>query len=66
MKKIPKAVQAALVRAVRSGAQAAILVLGTTAVSLFDADWKTAIGAAGGMAILSLLTSVAFPPPEGK
>jgi len=64
--KIPKAVQAALIRAVRSGAQAAILVLGTGAISLLDADWKTAIGAAGGMAVMSLLTSIAFPPPEGK
>ena len=64
--KIPKIVQAALVRAVRSGAQAAILVIGTGAISLYDADWKTAIGAAGGMAIMSLLTSIAFPPPEGK
>mgnify|MGYP006343851027 FL=1 len=66
MKKIPKAVQVALVRAARSGAQAAILVLGTGAVSWFDADWKSAVGAAGGMAIMSLLTSIAFPPPEGK
>lgn len=64
--KIPKAVQAALIRAARSAAQAAILVIGTTAVSLYDADWKAAVGAAGGMAILSLLTSVAFPPPEGQ
>ena len=55
---------AALARAARSAAQAAILVIGTSAVSLYDADWKAAVGAAGGMAVLSLLTSVAFPPPE--
>lgn len=63
---IPKVVKAALIRAARSAAQAAILVLGTSAVSLFDADWKMAVGAAGGMAIMSLLNSVAFPPPEGQ
>lgn len=54
----------ALIRAARSAAQAAILVIGSSAVSLYDADWKAALGAAGGMAVLSLLTSVAFPPPE--
>ncbi len=57
-------IRAALGRAARSAAQAALLVIGADAVDLFTVDLQAVLGAAGGMALVSLLTSVAFPPPE--
>lgn len=62
--RIAKVGAAALARAARSAAQAALLVLGAGAVDLFTINWQAVSGAAGGMAVVSLLTSIAFPPPE--
>lgn len=46
-------------RAAKSASQAAILALGGGAANVLTLDWLTLGGAAGGGALLSLLTSVA-------
>lgn len=46
-------------RALKSGAQAAILALGGGAANVLTLDWFTLGGAAGGGVLLSVLTSVA-------
>ena len=46
-------------RALKSAAQAGILALGGGAVDVLTLDWATFAGAAGGGALLSLLTSIA-------
>lgn len=56
--------KAAAVRAVRTAAQTALATLGTGAVNIIDADWQAVAALAGGAAVVSLLTSIAFPPPE--
>jgi hypothetical protein len=56
-------VKDAVERATKSAAQAVILVIGMAeGFNLFDLDVKVAIGAAGGAALLSVLTSVATKP----
>lgn len=50
-------------RAIKSAAQAAIVVFGTAEVTdAFTFNWKAAAGAAGAGAVLSVLTSVASAP----
>ena len=59
----------ALDRAVRSAAQAALLVLGADQVPTLDAfavDWQTVASFGVGGFVLSLLTSLAFTPPEAQ
>jgi len=46
-------------RAIKSAAQAGILALGGGAVDVLTLDWATLAGAAGGGALLSMLTSIA-------
>ncbi|MFV8169807.1 holin [Mycolicibacterium peregrinum] len=46
-------------RALKSAAQGAILALGGGATNVLALDWLTLAGAAGGGALLSLLTSIA-------
>lgn len=46
-------------RAGKTAAQSAILALGGGAANVLTLDWLTLAGAAGGGALLSLLTSVA-------
>jgi xanthine/uracil/vitamin C permease (AzgA family) len=68
----------AIERATKSAAQGALLAVGQDVnliqqagkavgvdVNLFAADWRTVIGAAVGMAALSILTSVASAPAPG-
>ena len=55
--------QAALVRALRTFAQALIAVIGTS-VLLEQVRWLEALSAAGLAALLSLLTSIATGLPE--
>lgn len=55
--------QAALVRALRTFAQAIIAVIGTS-VLLEQVRWLEALSAAGLAALLSLLTSIATGLPE--
>ena len=46
-------------RAAKSAAQAGILALGGGAVNVLALDWATFVGATGGGALLSVLTSIA-------
>lgn len=57
-----KWLKAAGVRALKSAAQGAILLIGTTAVTLGDVSWITVGSGAALMAVLSLLTSLAGIP----
>lgn len=47
-------------RAVASFAQGAIAALGLDSVGLLDVDWSQGLSFAGAVALLSVLTSVAF------
>lgn len=53
---------AAAIRAVKSAAQAVILLTGSDAVNFITLDWVQIAGVAAGMAFVSLLTSVAGLP----
>ena len=55
-------VRAALIRAVKTMAQAAIGVLGTGAIGLMQADWSNVLSVALMGGVLSLLTSIAGIP----
>lgn len=55
-------VRAALIRALKTMAQAAIGVLGTGAVGLMQADWMNVLSVALMGGVLSLLTSIAGIP----
>ena len=50
---------AALDRAARSAAQAALVILGADTVNVLTVDWPQVAGLSAGMAVASLLTSVA-------
>jgi hypothetical protein len=51
--------KAAAERAIRAFCYSLLAVLGASATDLFEADWRGALGAAGMVAVLSLLGSVA-------
>ena len=55
---------AALIRAVRTFAQAFLACVPTTAVTIGQVDWITALSTAAVAAILSLVMSVATGLPE--
>ena len=55
-------VRAALIRALKTMAQAAIGVLGTGAIGLMQADWLNVLSVALMGGVLSLLTSIAGIP----
>lgn len=55
-------VRAALIRALKTVAQAAIGVLGTGAIGLLQADWANVMSIALMGGVLSLLTSIAGIP----
>lgn len=55
-------IKAALIRAIRTFAQAAIAALPTTAFTLGSVDWVIVGSTAAGAAIVSLLMSVASLP----
>ena len=54
--------RAAGIRALRTAAQAILVLTGTDAVNLLTLDWVQIGGVAAGMAFVSLLTSVAGLP----
>lgn len=54
--------KAAGIRALRSAAQAVILLTGTDAVNFVTLDWVQIAGVAAGMAFVSMLTSIAGLP----
>lgn len=53
---------AALVRAVKTMAQAIVAFIGAGTVGVLEVDWAQALGIAATMGILSLLTSLAGLP----
>ncbi len=53
-------------RALRSVAQGALAGIGTSAVMLSDVSWMAVASSAALMGVISVLTSVAFPPAEVK
>lgn len=57
--------KAAAIRAIKTFCQAAIAIIGTSAV-LSDVDWIEAASAAALAAILSILTSIAGLPEVDK
>ncbi len=56
---LPPFVADAAERAIKSGAQAALLFLGADKLNLLNVDWETAAGLSGGAVLLSVLTSLA-------
>lgn len=56
---------AALIRAIRTGAQTAVSLI-AVGVSVFDIDWLTVIGITLTSILASLLTSLATDLPETK
>ena len=62
MTNIKQWAKAACVRALKSAAQGAILLIGTTAVTLGDVQWLVVFSGAALMAVLSILTSIAGIP----
>ena len=57
-----KWIKAALVRAAKTAAQAAVTLIGADMVSIVSLDWVQILGACATMAVVSLLTSVAGIP----
>lgn len=58
--------KAAGIRAVRTMAQTAVSLIGTTAVVLTDVNWKVTISGAVLAGILSVLTSLITGLPEAE
>lgn len=59
---IMKWIHAASMRAIKTAAQAVIVLTGTDAVNVLTLDWVQIAGVAAGMAFVSLLTSLAGLP----
>lgn len=57
-----KWIKAALVRAAKTAAQAAVTLIGADMVSIVSLDWVQILGVCSTMAVVSLLTSVAGIP----
>ena len=62
-----KWLEAAVIRAVRTFAQAAAAELTVGAMTVYDVDWKTLLGTAALSALYSMLLAVAgLPEVEGE
>ena len=57
---------AALVRAIKSAAQAGVTMIGADMVSIVSLDWPLILGGMATMAVLSILTSLAGLPEVGE
>ena len=51
-------------RAIRTAAQTAVVLLGAGQVDVLTVDWQAVGSLSAGAAVLSVLTSLAFPPSE--
>ena len=57
---------AAMIRALKSAAQAVLVLMGTDMVNILTVDWVQIAGVAAGMAVASIVTSIAgIPEVEG-
>ena len=63
MKNWKEFLRAAGIRAIRTFAQSAIAIIGTTAV-ISEVDWLAVLGTAALAAVLSMLTSITTGLPE--
>ena len=59
-------IKAALIRAVRTMAQTAVALIGTSAVGIMDVDWISVLSASALAGLLSVLTSIAGLPEVDK
>ena len=59
-------IKAAAIRAVKTAAQAVIVLTGSDAVNILTLDWVQIAGVAAGMAFVSLVTSLAGLPEVQK
>lgn len=57
-----KWIEAALIRAVKTSAQAAVAMIGTGAIGVLDIDWLNVMSVSVAAGILSILTSIAGLP----
>ena len=57
---------AALIRAIKSAAQAGVMLIGADTVSIVSLDWPLILGGMATMAVLSILTSLAGLPEVGE
>ena len=57
--------RAAITRAVKTGAQTHVTLIGTGAVGITDLDWPALLSVTATTMVLSLLTSVAGVPEVG-
>lgn len=57
---------AALTRAIKSAAQAGVMLIGADTVSIVTLDWPLILGGMATMAVLSILTSLAGLPEVGE
>lgn len=54
--------KAAATRAIRTMAQSALAIIGTSALTMGDVDWKMVVSASALAALISLLTAIAGLP----
>lgn len=59
---IKKWVAAALVRAIKTGAQAIITLIGSNMVNIISLDWPQILGVTATMMVLSVCTSIVGVP----
>lgn len=66
MEKLKNWAIAALIRAIKSAAQAGVMLIGSDAVNIVSLDWPLILGGMATMAVLSILTSLAGLPEVGE
>lgn len=66
MEKLKNWAIAALIRAIKSAAQAGVMLIGADTVSIVSLDWPLILGGMATMAVLSILTSLAGLPEVGE
>lgn len=66
MEKLKNWAIAALIRAIKSAAQAGVMLIGADTVSIVTLDWPLILGGMATMAVLSILTSLAGLPEVGE